>query len=79
MIMLWLKIFGRCSNENQITLENFESIQQARIAIFDWINWYNQERIHSSLGYVSPALFEAQLLDRSYVPSSSQPCFHLGK
>jgi transposase InsO family protein len=41
------------------TLE-FELI--ARHAIFHYIEtWYNQTRRHSTLGYVSPAEYEAQL------------------
>ncbi len=33
----------------------------ARAAIFEYIEvWYNRQRRHSTLGYLSPALFEAQ-------------------
>ncbi|HEU0076731.1 MAG TPA: IS3 family transposase, partial [Longimicrobiaceae bacterium] len=32
---------------------------QARAAIFEYIEvWYNRQRRHSTLGYVSPAEFE---------------------
>ena len=41
--------------------ESFETIDEARVAIFDWINWYNSERIHSSIDYLSPIQFEEQL------------------
>lgn len=38
----------------------FATREQARAAIFEYIEvFYNRERIHSSLGYVSPEAFEA--------------------
>lgn len=37
----------------------FETREQARAAIFSWIEiWYNRRRRHSTLGYVSPEQFE---------------------
>jgi putative transposase len=39
--------------------EIFRTRAQARAAIFDYIEvWYNRQRRHSTLGYVSPAEFE---------------------
>lgn len=38
----------------------FVTREEARAAIFEYIEvWYNRKRIHGSLGYVSPAQFEA--------------------
>jgi putative transposase len=35
---------------------------EARTSIFEWIEcWYNRRRRHSSLGYLSPEAFEAQI------------------
>jgi len=31
---------------------------EARTAVFEWIIWYNTERLHSSIGYVPPKEFE---------------------
>jgi putative transposase len=40
--------------------ENFESIDEARASIFEWIIWYNNERIHTSIENMPPAKFEQQ-------------------
>jgi transposase InsO family protein len=37
---------------------HFRTKEDARTAIFEWIVWYNNERLHSSLGYVPPREFE---------------------
>jgi putative transposase len=45
-----------------VYLERFATREQARAAIFDYIEtFYNRVRLHSSLGYVSPERFEAGL------------------
>jgi putative transposase len=45
-----------------VYLEHFATRQQARAAIFEYIEcFYNRVRLHSSLGYVSPEAFEAGL------------------
>ena len=36
----------------------FATKQEARVAVFEWIIWYNNERLHSSIGYASPVEFE---------------------
>ena len=40
---------------------HFATKEEARIAVFEWIMWYNRERLHSSLGYMSPAEFAESL------------------
>lgn len=40
--------------------QRFATKQEARLAIFGYIHvFYNRERLHSSLGYTSPEVFEA--------------------
>jgi putative transposase len=42
--------------------EHYASREQARASIFEYIEvFYNRQRLHSSLGYVSPETFEASL------------------
>ena len=42
--------------------QRFASREEARRAIFEFIEiWYNRQRLHSSLGYFSPAEFERRL------------------
>lgn len=38
---------------------NFESLAKLKLELADYINWFNNFRIHSSLGYLSPKEFKA--------------------
>lgn len=41
---------------------HYRTQAEARASIFEWIEcWYNRRRRHSSLGHVSPEVFEAQI------------------
>jgi transposase InsO family protein len=47
---------------------DWQGREEARAAIFEYIeSWYNGERLHSSLGYVSPVNYE-QLLKKKERP-----------
>jgi putative transposase len=37
---------------------HFSSKDEARRVVFEWIIWYNSERLHSSIAYLSPVEFE---------------------
>jgi len=51
--------------------DRFDSREQATRAVFEYIEvFYNQRRRHSTIGYVSPAVFEQQALSTG----SSQRC-----
>ena len=42
--------------------QRYHTRAQARGSLFEWIEcWYNRRRRHSSLGYLSPEAFEAQI------------------
>lgn len=36
----------------------FESLNQLKLELFDYVNWYNNKRRHSSLGYLSPTTYK---------------------
>ena len=39
----------------------YRTRDEARTSVFEWIEcWYNRQRRHSSLGYLSPEAFEAR-------------------
>jgi putative transposase len=57
----------------------FKTQAQARTAVFDFIEgFYNPERRHSSLGYLSPIAFERQSRVRAACPGAPDPAVVLG-
>lgn len=46
--------FFRGLKEECVWLGNFCSFEEAKREIDRWISWYNEERPHQSLGYLSP-------------------------
>ena len=40
--------------EELLDAELFESLEEAREKILNWVKWYNLERPHSALGYRTP-------------------------
>ncbi|MFK7873489.1 MAG: IS3 family transposase, partial [Oligoflexales bacterium] len=49
-----------------ISGEKFDNLADAQSSIFEWIEiFYNRQRLHSSLGYQSPACFESRYMTES--------------
>ncbi len=40
----------------------FSTLEQLRVDLFDYVNWYNNIRIHSSLGYLTPVEYKKTFL-----------------
>lgn len=53
--------FFRSLKEECVWLQRFRSRDAAFAVISDWIDFYNQQRVHSALGYVAPRQFRRQL------------------
>jgi putative transposase len=49
--------FFRSLKEECVWQHNFGGFDEARSKIRQWIDWYNQERPHQALGYLSPVTF----------------------
>jgi putative transposase len=56
--------FFRSLKEECVWQHNFRSFKEARRTIGKWIRWYNEERPHQSLGYLSPRKYRAQQLQK---------------
>ena len=58
MIERWF----RSLKEECVWQHQFRNFADARTAIQQWIQWYNEERPHQALGYCSPRQYQQQQL-----------------
>ncbi|MGW7303939.1 MULTISPECIES: IS3 family transposase [unclassified Streptomyces] len=49
----------------------WKDADQVERAVFQWVTWYNEERLHSALGYVPPAEYERDYWRRLEQPPQS--------
>jgi putative transposase len=56
--------FFRSLKEECVWQHNFRDFREAKRKIRQWIDWYNKERPHQSLGYLSPKEYRAQQLQQ---------------
>ncbi len=43
---------------------DWRSLGDVQLATLNWVDWFNKERLHSAIGYVSPFDFEAMYYDK---------------
>jgi putative transposase len=54
--------FFRSLKYEQLHYEKFQTLAEAKLSIIDYLAFYNGKRIHSTLGYKSPLIFERDFL-----------------
>jgi len=50
-----MESFNAILKKEEVNVNNYETFEEAKLAIFEFIeSWYNNQRIHSTIGYVTP-------------------------
>ena len=50
-----MESFNAILKKEKVNVNNYETFEKAKLAIFEFIeSWYNNKRIHSTIGYVTP-------------------------
>lgn len=44
--------------------ERFSSLGELKLKLFDYVNWYNNYRLHGSLGYLTPVEYRENVLEK---------------
>ncbi|SPJ40097.1 hypothetical protein CHUV2995_00882 [Corynebacterium diphtheriae subsp. lausannense] len=61
MTMLWLKTLTAPYNNELIHTHRWDDVIEVEIATFEWVSWWNEDRLHQSLGYRTPTEVETEL------------------
>lgn len=56
--------FFRSLKSERLVFCRFETRQSARLEVLDYIGFYNADRLHSALGYLSPMQYEKEQLSK---------------
>ena len=64
MIMQWQKLRSRSLKQNLCGMKHFHTLEELKIKLWDYVNWYNHHRIHSSLGYQTPVQYRENNLKK---------------
>lgn len=44
--------------------DQFETLEKLKLKLWDYVNWYNHHRLHSSLGYLTPVGYRKNVLKK---------------
>jgi len=44
--------------------QKFETLEELRRKLYDYVNWYNNKRIHGSLGYLTPVEYKTLMSEK---------------
>ncbi|MHC9605297.1 integrase core domain-containing protein [Corynebacterium diphtheriae] len=59
MTILWLRTSMDPHKNELIHRRSWGDVVDVEIATFEWVTWWNESRLHQSLGYRTPAEVEA--------------------
>jgi len=57
---IWIERFWRSLKYENVLLQSFETVRGAQQAIAEYINFYNNDRVHQALGYKTPQFIYQQ-------------------
>ena len=50
-----MESFNAILKKEEVNVNNYETFEEAKLAIIEFIeSWYNNQRIHGTLGYITP-------------------------
>ena len=68
-----IECFNSSFKREELYRRDYQSVREFKKRIFDYITYYNENRPHESLGYVTPSVFEQRFLLSECPDSSSSP------
>ncbi|MDP9729354.1 transposase (plasmid) [Alicyclobacillus sp. TC] len=66
-----IESFHRLLEDDCLSRYEFESYEQAYKAVVDFMDYYNNRRLHSSLHYLPPAEFNKQHYETGLTPKTN--------
>ena len=61
MTVLWLRTSTAPHKNELIHRRTWADVVDVEIAMFEWVNWWNESRLHQSRGYRTPVEVETEL------------------